>query len=190
MFRYSRGDLPGISFVLLITFPAGKPVQEQHKGDDRQPKRPFFGLILIFLISLALFMAHEDFLSEKDGETTLAPWRKAKMMKELEEMEYGEQYVLKASKPGFYPCFHCQGKDEIFLNYGEIWKYGVTSRSEKGRYRNTLLAQNLFYYPEFEGLLQDCYKREKIQIYYYALLPENLIRKHRLIRPPGNKQDN
>ena len=125
MFRYSRGDLPGISFVLLITFPAGKPVQEQHKGDDRQPKRPFFGLILIFLISLALFMAHENFLSEKDGETTLAPWRKAKMMKELEEMEYEEQYVLLAKLPGYYPCYSCGNEKEIYLNVSEVWKYGV-----------------------------------------------------------------
>lgn len=135
-------------------------------------------------------MANEDFLYEKDGEPILAPWRKAKLERELEEMEFGEQYALKATKAGLYPCFNCPGTTEIYLTYGEVWKYGVTSKGEIGRYRNSLRTQGLFYYTEFEGLLRDCYKREKIQIYNYALLPENLKREHRLIRPPGNKQDN
>lgn len=161
---------------------------------DDMPGRPGPRFSLWFLALLAfgtlVWMAHEDFLEEQDGQTVLAPWRKAKMWKELEDMEYGEQYVLLARAPGYYPCYPCKESKQIYLNEGEVWKYGVTSRNERGRYPGGLPVKGLFYFIEFTGLLQECYRLEKIKIYDYALRPENLARTERLIRPPRNKQDN
>ena len=164
---------------------SGAPIQKK-----RQNPKFFLFLLGLLGMGVVIYMANEDFLVERDGKPDLAPWRKAKLMKELEDMEEGEQYVLKAVIPGLYPCYHCKNSDKIFLNKGDVWKYGVTSKGEKGRYKGHLPVKGLFYYVQYEGLLQVCYKKEKIQIYNYALLPENLIRKKRLIRPPGNKQDN
>jgi len=78
----------------------------------------------------------------------------------------------------------------IYLTVGQIWKYGFTTKNEKGRYQKSLESKNLFYLVEYEGTITACMKEEKRKIYYYALLPENLTRETPLIRPPGNKQDN
>jgi len=43
--------------------------------------------------------------------------------------------------------------------------------------------------PQFLGNYLDCLKQEKIKIYYYPTLPENLARVEQLLRPPGNPQD-
>ena len=176
----------------MPVYPDGVSVSPTAAPDISGRPHPRFSLWFLVLLAVGtlIWMAHEDFLEEKDGETVLAPWRKGKMLKELEDMEYGEQYALMAEWPGYYPCYHCRNTKEIFLNIGDVWKYGVTSKDEKGRYKGRLPAEGLYYVIEFDGLLQECYRREKLQIYNYALLPENLRRADRLIRPPGNKQDN
>jgi len=119
------------------------------------------------------------------GEAELTPQRVAKLLRELDELDDAEQYVLLAAKPGHYPCFSCTGKSSIFLHQGQVWKYGVTRKGERGRYGNWHVDQGLLYFIEYTGPLQ-----EKLKIYNYALLPENLARTPPLIRPPGNKQDN
>jgi len=65
----------------------------------------------------------------------------------------------------------------------------VTSKKKKGRYHKELPHPGLAYNIEFEGLLHECLKKEKIKIYSYAVLPENLRRPRPLKRPPGNKID-
>ena len=73
---------------------------------------------------------------------------------------------------------------------GEAWRYGVTTQSQEGRYPMGLPVEGLTYRILYRGTLQECLKQEKLYIYNYALLPENLKRKPPLIRPPGNKRDN
>lgn len=176
--------------LLLVLVSSVEEIKEDTIGDNKPNSWKWVTLLALVLFGLAVFMADEDFLSEEDGRPVLAPWRKAKMEKELEEMEEGEQYVLKATEPGYYPCFNCPHTDKIFLEYGEVWKYGVTSKGQGNRYKSGLPVSTLVYATEFIGELRECYRLEKIKIYNYALLPENLRRTHRLIRPPGNKQDN
>ncbi|MEL7119451.1 MAG: hypothetical protein AAFO07_08425 [Bacteroidota bacterium] len=147
--------------------------------------------IWMLVIGCAALVIYFSFIQKTlDGTYELSEQRKAKLEKELEELENAEQYVLLASQNGYYPCFSCVEKNTIFLNIGQVWRYGVTQKGERGRYGSSLLEQRLLYVPQYQGLLQECLREEKIKIYNYALLPENLSRQLPLIRPPGNKQDN
>lgn len=152
---------------------------------------------IIFVISLVIMMtsliiaervSQKGFLMGEDGETKLAPWREKKLAKELEEIDDAEQYALVARFDDYYDCFNCNGEEKIFLKKGHIWRYGITRKGEKIRYRNKI-DPRLVYFIQFVGSNSECLKEEKIKIYNYALLPENLTRLVPLIRPPGNKND-
>jgi hypothetical protein len=145
-------------------------------------KKPLMTLIAL----ISLYAAYEI---AKDN-IGLSPERKAKLNRELEELENAEQYVLRANQSAWYPCYSCPTKNRIFLLKDEVWKYGVTRKGEKGRYGRWHIGQGLYYLVQYQGPLQECLRQEKIKIYHYALLPENLKREQQLIRPPGNKQDN
>ncbi len=164
----------------------------QQIGDGPGPKpgtKKYIRLVVLLLLAALYFAAQDDFIIWKDGRPQLAPWRKAKLEKELEELENAEQYVLIAGKPDYYPCYNCYGKNYLWLNAGEVWKYGVTRKGEKNRYKTGKPSPNLLYLTEYEGAIGKCLALEKIKIYYYATLPENLKRKKPLMRPPGNKRD-
>ena len=176
-----------------ILFREKGSLREEPVGGRRvfiDDNRLFLGQRERTAFALWVLMGEQDFIIWKDGEPDLAPWRKAKLEQELEELDSAEQYVLFVRIPGYYPCYSCFGEEEIFLNLGEIWKYGVTSKQEKGRYPQGLPVYGLEYKIQYEGPTIECYKQEKIKIYYYALLPENLRRARPLKRPPGNKRDN
>jgi len=128
---------------------------------------------------------------DEKGNMVLAPERKAKLSRELEEIDNAVQYALIATINGFYPCYSCtNGQKDIFLRMGEVWKYGITRKGEKKRYPNQKYgAKNLLFIPQFRGSYGECLKREKIMIYHYPFLPESLARDILLIRPPGNKYD-
>ena len=119
----------------------------------------------------------------------LAKWREKKMIKEIDDLDWAEQYVLRAGKNGWHPCFSCPDTEHIWLHVGEVWKYGTTTKGQNGRYGNRLKGMMLNYEIQYEGALVDCLKEEKRKIYGYAILPENLKRSKPLIRPPGNKKD-
>ena len=155
-----------------------------------QNGKPIGMLLLLVALAVFILMGQKDFIVWKDGKPELAPWRKAKLEKELEEIDNAEQYVLLADVDGWYECFNCYGKPQIFLFEGQVWKYGVTTKGEKGRYTSGLPSKNLLYLVEYEGPVNECLKQEKIKIYNYVLLPENLKRERPLKRPPGNKRDN
>lgn len=152
-----------------------------------------FGLLLL-LLSLFWLTNGEDpqpFIEyDENGIPVLAEWREDKLNRALEELEGAEQYALLAARPGNYPCFSCTKRKEIFLNVGEVWKYGFTTKGQQGRYGNSLAAKGLHYVIQFEGTIQECLQEEKRKIYHYATLPENLKRVPPLIRPPGNHRDN
>ena len=145
----------------------------------------FLGLIFIVAVWKGV-----DFLElNETGELVLSTKRKAKLEKNLKELEEGEQYALIVVKEGLFPCYSCLKTSTIQLFPGQIWKYGVTSKGEQGRYKGNLPVPNLLYKTQFVGMLQDCYMEEQRKIFSYALLPENTVRDNPLIRPPGNKYD-
>jgi len=156
------------------------------------PQGPQLFIILLVSVLIGIILFARPFYEyDEEGNPQLAPWRADKLLKELSNLDEAEQYVLLARINGNYPCYSCEhNQAKIYLNRGEIWKYGTTTKGESGRYRKTLEGMNLVYWTQFRGGLLECLKEEKIKIYYYALLPENLIRTIPLIRPPGNKQDN
>jgi hypothetical protein len=80
-------------------------------------------------------------------------------------------------------------KPEQALNSSEVWKYGITRVGQTKRYSAGEIPKGLEYQIEFRGDYASCLKLEKIKIYHYALLPENLARSHPLIRPPENRVD-
>jgi hypothetical protein len=186
------------SFALFLhkTIKMVKPTDDfkQKKLDSfsGEPfKRIFF--LIMGLLAIVLFviicMAGKDFIVWRDGKPELADWRKEKLDDEIHRLRNAEQYVLVAGIPGEYPCFNCFGKRKIFLNPNEVWKYGTTTVGREGRYRDGLPHPGLIYIVEFEGPIQLCLEREKVQIYGYATLPENIKRPRHLKRPPGNKRD-
>ncbi|WP_421946827.1 hypothetical protein [Phaeodactylibacter xiamenensis] len=155
-----------------------------HKGQTPvKPKPPTLAKVALVILAalLSLYAAYE-ITKDIPG---LSPERQAKLNRELEELENTEQYVLRAARDGWYPCYSCPGKKRIFLHKDEVWKYGVTRKGEARRYGRWHQEQGLYYLVQYEGPLQECLRREKIQIYSYALLPENLRREQPLIRPTG-----
>lgn len=100
-----------------------------------------------------------------------------------------EQYALKALKDGWFPCLKCNGITKIFLNHGEVWKYGKTCNAEFGRYPAGLPYPGLYYFTEYFGTEKECLLEEKRKIYNYPNLPECQKRNVSLLRPPGNKID-
>jgi hypothetical protein len=117
----------------------------------------------------------------------------AKMIAEIEGIkrktrvgELCEQYVLYASKSGYYPCFHSSDK-LIYLQVGEVWKIGKTCLPIRDRYPSGLPVDDLLYFPEFRGSAMQCLIVEKVRLYAYVSSSENLKRKYPLSLPPGNK---
>lgn len=163
---------------------------------NRPPERNTPGILpgitlLVASLGAVIFILYSlGFLEFNNGRAELSKKRQAKLQKELDELEHAQQYVLVASRPGYYDCYNCGTKTTIFLEKGHVWKYGATRKGEQGRYGDWHIQRDLFYFVEYEGPLQECLRREKIQIYNYATLPENLARPVPLIRPPGNKKDN
>ncbi len=161
------------------------------KSTNSDPQMPGKWLLfgLIFLLAVA-FIFKNDFLEfDENGKPIIAPYRQAKLDKELDELENCEQYALLAARDGYYPCFNCPGKSTIFLYKNETWKYGVTRKGEKDRYGTWHIDNHLLYVTQYTGTLQECIRQEKIKIYHYPTHPENVRRPAPLIRPPGNKRD-
>lgn len=156
-----------------------------------QPK-PKNWLWLLLLATIGIFAAinWDDYVVEKDGKLELAPKRKAKLEKELEQIDNAVQYALIVDAAGYFPCLNCEGRNVIFLNVGETWKFGTTRVGEKERYKSDPFDKRLSFEPQVFGDYAECLKAEKIKIYTYILLPENQKREIPLVRPPGNPYDN
>ncbi len=133
-------------------------------------------------------LAFDDVVEWEDGKTRLKKKRAEGLKKELAALEDAEQYVLLARVDGLYPCKRCP-RGVVFLKRGEVWRYGVTRKGQKGRYTKEFLRLiQLEFVPMFSGALQACLAQEKVMIYNYPLLPENFSRskENRLVYPPGN----
>lgn len=148
-----------------------------------------FAIIVLFIGAFVLYSSSDFIEFDENGVPRLSSKRETKLLKDLDEFENSEQYVLVAIRDGYYDCYNCGEKNTIFLHKGEIWKYGVTRKGEKARYGEWHINRGLIYVTEFKGPLQKCLRLEKIKIVKYAIHPENLKREKPLIRPPGNKRD-
>jgi hypothetical protein len=180
-----------------------EPIKSCADGDPPTGRKsnPKTYLVLLLLAIGVIFAGREIIAGDEnnssptvvddEGNIILSPERQAKLEKELHEIDNAAQYVISASVDGYYPCFTCpDGSPTIFLYEGEIWRYGVTRKGEKGRYPGgNYGAPELFYAEEFRGTYSECLKMEKIKIYNYPLLPEAQKRKIKLFRPPGNAND-
>lgn len=169
-----------------------------HKENKHQKKKKskyvgIFPLLLsavIGIFMLAWYKGTNFITVDEDGNIKISAKRQAKLQKKLEELDNAEQYVLRADQNGYYPCHSCKDSTSVYLLAGQVWKYGVTTKTQKGRYPDTYLENNFLAYEiQFRGTLSECLKEEQRKIYQYAILPENLIRRKPLERPPGNKRD-
>ncbi|TAE03380.1 MAG: hypothetical protein EAZ97_01570 [Bacteroidetes bacterium] len=171
-------------------------IEQKPLQPPKPPSKDWFRIILLVFAVFALIFAALYFseVVEKDehGNYRLKSERKEKFEADsLKMTEECQQYALVAKVSGIYPCFSCPDRDSIFLNEGEIWKYGVTCNGEKRRYGNKMPTQDLVYLPQYTGSLLECSIMETRKIIEYPLLPENLNRKpaDRLARPAGNPYD-
>ena len=163
-----------------------KPSKESETS-RKKPRLPFSPRALAFFVFVSTV-----FFTAIIGLDGLSPERKAKLQSLFKKIdEEAEQYALIASENKVYPCLSCNNRDTIYLNAGEIWKYGVSINGVKGRYGDKFLKDSgLLYEVQFVGNMAECYKQEKIKIFAYPFLTENIKRGHgKLLRPPGNKYD-
>lgn len=155
-----------------------------------EPKKksllPFIIGSAAMLIVCALNLS--DVIEYIDGEPCLTAKHQQQLHKKLNELDEAEQYALIATTEGFYPCLH-SGHTSYFLHVGEFWKYGVTTKGERGRYTSQfILDHSVKYVIQSTGSIDKCLKEEQVKLFSYPMLPENLARleKDRLIRPPFN----
>jgi hypothetical protein len=178
------------------------PMKVSSNPEDKPNPNPgtgFYFLFIFLALGVVLFALQQMAGGKKSpievdekGNVTLAPHRKEKLEKELEEIDNAVQYALRAENDGYFPCFTCpDGKGTIYLYKGELWRIGTTRKGVKGRYpRRDYGAPNLTFFVEFEGTYSECLKMEKIKIYNYPLLQEAMNRDFILTIPPGNLIDN
>ena len=155
---------------------------------DPQPKKHTLLIVAGALMLIVCALKWGDVVEYINGEPRLTPKHEGQLQKKLNELEEAEQYALIASKEGYYPCLH-SGHALYFLHVGEVWKYGVTTKGERGRYTGQFMLENSVSYAlQYRGTLSECLQREQIQLFSYPLLPENLARPEtdRLLRPPYN----
>jgi len=138
------------------------------------------------------------------GLATVSDSRLAKMTAEITKIVIEnkfpvcQQYALITLQSTYYPCHECEG-GQIFLNFGEVWRYGFAGMGgQNSRYPNGVFykegkwlldKRHLDYQVQLEGTKPECEIEEKLKIYAYPTLPEAQKRTIKLIRPPGNKQD-
>lgn len=145
-------------------------------------------LLLVCSVLLTIVFIRILALEKSGSEPKLSPKEEEKLQKRLREIDEAEQYALIATVDGWYPCSH-SGRTTFYLKKGEVWKYGVTSKGEFGRYTALFLSKNrVTYFIEYEGTFSECLKQEQIKLFNYSYLPENLARPptERLPRPPYN----
>lgn len=147
---------------------------------------PFIVAGTLLLIISALKWS--DVIEYINGEPRLTAKHQQQLQKKLNELEEAEQYALVAMTDGWYPCLH-SGRALYHLHIGEVWKYGVTTKGERGRFTGQFILDNsVAYVIQYTGTVGECLKEEQAKLFSYPLLPENLARpeKDRLIRPPYN----
>jgi len=164
------------------------PEKQPHNPPPKKLRSVFPVILAGALFLLVFALKWQDVVEYVNGEAQLTQKHQQQLKKKLNELEDAEQYALVAMKEGMYPCLH-SGRALYFLHIGEVWKYGVTVKGERGRYTSLFLQENsVQYIIQFKGTLTECLQAEQLQLFEYPILPENLVRLEvdRLIRPPYN----
>jgi len=158
-----------------------------------KPPEPKKKSLLPFLIGTAVILIvcalqWRDVIEYIDGEPRLNAKHQGQLEKKLNQLEDAEQYALVAMTEGWYPCVH-SGRALYYLHIGEVWKYGITAKGERGRYTTQFLQDNgVQYVIQLKGTMTECLQEEQRKLFSYPVLPENLARLEldRLLRPPYN----
>lgn len=149
------------------------------------------GLVLSFFTIWAVKRGFDEVVEfDAEGKPQLKEERITKLEEDIARVENCQQYALRAIHAGWFPCYSCVDTTWVFLQAGEVYRYGERCDRNDPRYSSEkLLAQNLDIFPEFRGDKKACYQEQQRKIYFYPLLPENLARAKPLGHPPSNKQD-
>jgi hypothetical protein len=167
-----------------------KPKETPQAPKPKDFNKFLFLFALLFILAMYASIEGLDFLSyDAEGEAEISPKRQELLERRLKKLQNSEQYALIASRNDYYPCYNCGSDTLIFLYVGEVWKYGVTIRGEKGRYGAQVRKKQLIYQVQTRGTIYVCLKAEALKIFNYPKLPENLKRTPPIIRPTGNKAD-
>lgn len=152
---------------------------------------PIFALTILGIGGILLFAYKGvEFIEfDKDGNPKISEVREQRLERELEELNNSEQYALRVVVSGYYQCYNCGTNASLYMYTNEVWKYGVTTKQQEGRYPDGFPEEGLYYDIQFRGTYQACLEEEKRKLFQYAILPENLKRNPPIIRPPGNKID-
>jgi hypothetical protein len=172
--------------TIPIFMGADQPRIEKEPSEPARSGRAPFIVATLVLVAIALSTRLD--LTKIGASDQLNPKEEAKLQKRLKEIDDSEQYALIAKMDGWYPCLHSE-RATCYLLAGEVWKYGVTSKGEFGRYSSMFISRNnVSYFIQFKGNMAECLKQEQIKLFNYPYLPENLARppEDRLPRPPYN----
>lgn len=146
---------------------ATKPIiQAPPLEPERKPRNYRWLLLLLFIaISAILYLAKEptetqhwetvDFIEKgADGEPQVPQKDLEKLKRDLDKMNNGVLYSLRAGKAGYYACYNCGDQDSIYLQVGEIWKYGVTYQGEKEDIHWVLKMRDWFFIQNLEEIME------------------------------------
>ncbi len=163
--------------------------QPQWEKSSTETQKSLLPLIIgAVLVLLGGTIFQKIYFNIETDAPKLSPKEQEKLQKRFKELDDSEQYALVASVDGLYTCVH-SGRRNYYLLAGEVWKYGVTSKGEFGRYAASFLFKNkVIYVAQFKGNIAECLKMEQIKLFNYPYASDNLTRppEERLPRPPYN----
>lgn len=170
-----------------------KPTDPPRKKKILKPSWRQF-LLPITIIVTILYFGLPPFLDlDEKGNYVLSKDRLKDYFLKPQKSESVEVYQLVALEDGFYPCLNCSGMQTIYLEAGQIWKYGI-SRNGKNRYPQEFYITNKLQYIRL--MTTDILNAEQMErqlIIAYPLLPEcqkrMKLKQIFLKRPPGNAKD-
>lgn len=165
---------------------ADKPYMRKAQTSTKPLVWPLLLVAAGTIIASALIL--EAVFVKEEPSPELSPREKAKLEQKMKEIDDAEQYALLAAKDGLYACLHsCRAT--CFLHKGEVFKYGVTTKGEFGRYNTSfMMKHNVIYVVQFKGNVAECLIQEQVKLFNYPYLPENVARlpENQLPRPPFN----
>lgn len=150
-------------------------------------------LLPLFIVIFAYIRWEDVVIQHPDGTLSIDDEIADKVADRLDRIHNRTVlYKLVAASNGYFACPLCPPETtkggRYFLNYREVYKYGITIAAEK-RYSISELARwNLRYEQIAVGNYDEMLLLETTYMGEYPLHPENLKRpiNRRLVTPPGS----
>jgi len=183
LYLYRRSNVPN-SFIPKLEGPTG-----ESKGFSPFPLLPILiGLILLVFAGSKFW---ERFYDDPDLDKAEVEQAQREAEEIAKRHENWIQYVLIATSTKKRPCLRCpKGVNEVTVQVGEVYKYGITTQKEK-RYRQRLYQRlEVRLQEELEGSYTVCKTAEINKILSYRFMPESRKPEVKLTRPPGNANRN